>query len=605
MPKLRQQIRLLGFFVFVCILLAGPVSGQSSYKLKITPVDKASDLITEKLQLQEEFNTRELCIEYISKLPSLLRSKGYFTASVDSVRFDSASALANIYFGEIYYWKKLDVSGVDRVLLDAVAWKENGFEEKPVDYDKVTDLQNRLLNYLENNGYPFARIYLDDYQKTGDSVSASLKLEKGPLYKIDSIRIYGDAKISAVFLQRYLDLPNGTIFSRQKLSGISGRIAELSYVQEERPYNLSLLGTGSVLNLYLKQKKSSQVNFLIGLLPNNDQLSGKKLLVTGEANINLQNALGAGETIGLNWQRLQVKSPRLNIQYKHPYLFNTSFGLDFNFEMFRKDSSFLNINAVFGARYSISSVKYAKIFFQRFQTIVNEGGINTAQVIQAKQLPDLADVGSSSLGVEYGINKTDYRLNPRKGYELIFTGAAGVKKIKKNSQITDLKDPGDPSYNFESLYDTVKLSSYQVRMTGTAARYFRITRQSVLKMAVNGGLFLSDNIFRNELFQIGGFKLLRGFDEESQYVSQYMVLTAEYRLVIGQNSFFYLFTDGGKAASKSRYNTSDHSYFSTGLGLALETKAGIFNLAWAVGKREDTPFNLRQSKVHFGFINYF
>ena len=33
--------------------------------------------------------------------------------------------------------------------------------------------------------------------------------------------------------------------------------------------------------------------------------------------------LGAGETIGLNWQQLQVKSPRLNIIYQHPYLFNT------------------------------------------------------------------------------------------------------------------------------------------------------------------------------------------------------------------------------------------------------------------------------------------
>jgi len=41
----------------------------------------------------------------------------------------------------------------------------------------------------------------------------------------------------------------------------------------------------------LRQKKSSQVNVLVGFLPNNDQLSTKKLLITGEANINLKNAL--------------------------------------------------------------------------------------------------------------------------------------------------------------------------------------------------------------------------------------------------------------------------------------------------------------------------
>jgi len=49
----------------------------------------------------------------------------------------------------------------------------------------------------------------------------------------------------------------------------------------------------------------------------------------------------------------------------------------------------------------------------------------------------------------------------------------------------------------------------------------------------------------------------------------------------------------------------NYTYLGTGVGLAFETKAGIFNLAWAVGKRNDTQFNLRQSKVHFGFVNYF
>ncbi|HEV7621597.1 MAG TPA: hypothetical protein VGO09_07690, partial [Flavisolibacter sp.] len=49
----------------------------------------------------------------------------------------------------------------------------------------------------------------------------------------------------------------------------------------------------------------------------------------------------------------------------------------------------------------------------------------------------------------------------------------------------------------------------------------------------------------------------------------------------------------------------DHTYISSGLGLSFETKAGLINLAWAVGKRDDSQFNLRQSKVHLGFVSYF
>jgi outer membrane protein assembly factor BamA len=143
---------------------------------------------------------------------------------------------------------------------------------------------------LENSGYPFARVYLDSLQLEKDKVTALLKINKGPAYKIDSIRVYGNAKISNSYLQRYLDIPNGSIYSKEKLLRINKKIRELAYVEEEKPADITMLGTGSVLNMYLKQKKSSQINLLIGFLPNNNQLASKKLLITGEGNLNLKNA---------------------------------------------------------------------------------------------------------------------------------------------------------------------------------------------------------------------------------------------------------------------------------------------------------------------------
>ncbi|HJS54680.1 MAG TPA: hypothetical protein VJ765_09060, partial [Chitinophagaceae bacterium] len=365
------------------------------------------------------------------------------------------------------------------------------------------------------------------------------------------------------------------------------------------------LGTGSVLNLYLKQRRSSQVNALIGFLPNNDQLSSKKLLITGEANVNLRNAFGGGEALGLNWQQLQVKSPRLNIYYHHPYLFNSPLGVDFSFDMLRKDSSYLNINLNIGANYTLSESESGKIFLRHFQTIVSQGGINEGQVISTKALPDIADVSSLALGIEFEKNKTNYRFNPRSGYQFKLDGSAGKKKVKKNNQILELKDPSDPAFDFDALYDTVKLKTYQVRLIGSLAKFFPIGKQGTFKTGFDGGTFFSDNIYRNELFQIGGYKLLRGFDEESQYVSQYAVAALEYRYLIGLNSFFFGFVDAGWAKNNSSNSNYSHTYLGTGLGLALETKAGIFNLVWAVGKRDDIPFNLRQSKIHFGFVNYF
>jgi len=589
--------------LLLVLLTAGVASAQKTYGLRLYAIDRDSVFLTEELAVPSAFSDRYACSNYINKLALDLRAKGYVTASLDSVHYDSTFATAVIFIGDTYKWATIDAKNIDAQILDAIGWRAKNFVEKPMDFDQLKTWQEKILVYLENNGYPFAKVFLDSLQIEDERISALLKLDKGHQYKIDSIRVNGEVKISNIFLQKYLDLPDGSLYNREKLRRISKKLLDLPYVQEEKPSDLSLLSMGSILNLYLKPKRSSQVNVLLGFLPNNDQLTSKKLLITGEANVNLHNALGQGETIGLNWQQLQVKSPRLNILYQHPYLFNTPIGLDFAFDMFRKDSTFVNINLQLGAQYMLSTTQSGKLFIQKFQTILN--AVNVATILQTHQLPEDADVNSVNVGIDYSFNNTDYRLNPRKGNEVHIIGSVGTKKIKKNDQIVALKDPGDPAYDFSSLYDTVKLKSYQFRIILSAAKYFQLGKQSTIKGAFNGAVFQSANIFRNELFQIGGYKLLRGFDEESQYLSKYAIGTMEYHYLIGMNSYFYTLFDGGWGQNNSLNRNISYTYFGAGLGLSFETKVGIFNLAWAVGKRSDTQLNLRQSKIHFGFVNYF
>ena len=572
---------------------------QTAYGVQYTIADGAPH---DSSLLQTTFPSRQAAVQYVAELPTFLQGKGYVTASVDSVRFDSLSAQVALYLGRPYRWATISTSPRDEDVLQAVRWSSQTLSGAPMNLALFESRKVQLLDYLEETGHPFARISLDSIRLEEDQFSAKLNIYRGPLYHIDSIRVYGDVKIDNRFLQRYLDIPNGSIYNKKKLQDISQRLSTLMYVQEAQPSNLTLLGTGSVLNLYLKPRRSSQVNVLIGLLPNSDATAEKKFLVTGEANVLLRNALGAGETIGVNWQQLQVQSPRLNLLYDHPYIFQSPFGLNFQFDMFRKDTAFLNVNMRLGAVYNLSTTQSATLFLQRRSTIVN--GINTVQVQQTRRLPADGDVSSLNLGVTYEVNTTNYRFNPRQGVEWTLTASAGTKKLRRNNAILELKDPQNPDFDYARLYDTVKLKSYQLRVQGALAKYFPVGKQSAFKTAVQGGIFGSETIFRNELFLIGGYKLLRGFDEESQYVSQYAVATGEYRYLVGPNSAFFLFVDGGWAKHPLAANTS-YTYVSTGLGLSFETGAGIFNLVWAVGKRSDAELNLRQSKIHLGFVNYF
>jgi hypothetical protein len=42
-----------------------------------------------------------------------------------------------------------------------------------------------------------------------------------------------------------------------------------------------------------------------------------------------------------------------------------------------------------------------------------------------------------------------------------------------------------------------------------------------------------------------------------------------------------------------------------GMGILLETKTGVFSLAYAAGKKPDVPINFREAKIHIGFITLF
>lgn len=588
--------------ILLCVLDCKAQSSKNPvYQLQVQLVDKDSSFNLQPLKLQTTFASRSLCNNYIQVLPVLLGSKGYPTASVDSVFEKENLSIIHLFLGKQYQWIKLMPDGIDKAAMDASRFREKDYEGKLINIQQLVALQQRLLDHYEKNGHPFAEIFLDSIRLDDNKMEALLKAKKGPLYHIDSIRVLGKAKISKKFLRHYLDISDGSLYNKTKLEQVSKRLLELPYLQEVQPNDITMLGSGAVLNLYLAPKRSSQANFLIGFLPNASQ-SGK-LQLTADVNLNLKNALNNGETILLNWQQLQAKSPRLNLGFQQPYIFNSSFGFDFAFDLFKKDSTFLQVNALLGIQYLLSANQSGKVFVQWQNSFLLANGVDTNQVKATKTLPPNIDVSAVNIGLDYDWNKTDYRLNPRKGNEIKITALVGIKNIKRNNDVLGIKDP---SFNYASLYDSLKERAYQFKIKLGAAHYFPVGKQATFKAAVNGGIFISPNIFRNELFQIGGYKLLRGFSEESIYATQYAVLTAEYRYRLALNSFLFGFVDGGWARNKYQTINLKNNFIGAGLGLAFETKFGLLNISYAAGKRNDVKLNLREaSKIHFGYVNYF
>jgi outer membrane protein assembly factor BamA len=581
----------------------GELCGQSEYALVWHPVGEDTLPTRGGRPLPLSFRDREGCRTWLEGFVLSLRSEGRLEASLDSL--DLGVDAGHVWFhpGPVYRWHSFGWDPSAKAWLDAAGWDYRPRIGDPVDLRAWRRSSERWLSWMDDNGYPFASVGLDSVRVASGRLAGRVRVETGPLYHVDSIVVTGTVAIRKAFLERYLGIPRGGVYRKSRLDAVSDRLSELGFLRESSPWSLTMVGTGATLNLFLESRKLSQVNVLAGLMPDNVQTGGR-LLLTGEAHADLRNAFGMGESLTAAWQQIQYRSPRLRLAYQQPYVFGSAMGLDLQFDFLRKDSSYLNIQAGVGLQFLQTARRTGRIGYQQFSSRLLE--VDTTRIRATRTLPEFNDAVSHLAALEYRYQGTDDRLRPRRGIDFTLTLGAGVRRVRENPSVTGLaKDASGRPFDFRSLYDTVSRNRPVGRLRTTLAHHVPLGRQSVLRLVLQGGAVVASGVFRNELFQIGGLRLLRGFDEESLFASAYAVGTAEYRLLTGGRSYFYAFADAARVDSRAWQTGSRSRCLGFGLGLALETRAGMLNLAYALGKRDGAPVDLRQSKIHVGLTGLF
>jgi len=598
-----------GFWRYVCAAILcttlgwGGLQGQSDYALVWHPVGEDTLRTWRGRPLPVSFRDRQSCEAWLETFIPSIRAEGRLEASLDSILPGVHSTSVWFHAGPVYTWHAFELSLTAGAWLDAAGWDYRPRPGDPVDLASLRRSSERWLSWMDDNGYPFASVGLDSVRVGPGRLAGRVRVEEGPLYHVDSIVVTGPVAIRRVFLERYLGMPRGGVYRRDRLDAVSARLAELGFLRETSPWSLTMVGTGATLNLFLESRKLSQVNVLAGLMPDNAQTGGR-LLLTGEAQADLRNAFGTGESLTASWQQIQYRSPRLRISYLQPYVFGSGMGLDLQLDFLRKDSSYLNLQAGVGLQFLHTARQTGRIGYQQFSTRLLE--VDTFRIRATRSLPEFNDAVNHLAALEYRYAGADDRLRPRRGLDFSVSVAAGVRRVRENPAVTALtKDALGRPFDFRSLYDTLSSRRPVGRLRTTLAHHIPLGRQSVLRLVAQGGALLGRSVFRNELYQIGGLRLLRGFDEESIFASSYAVGTVEYRLLTGGRSYFYGFVDAAQVGTRAWQTDGRSRYIGVGLGLAWETKAGMLNLAYALGKRDGSPFDPRQSKIHIGLAGLF
>jgi outer membrane protein assembly factor BamA len=448
-------------------------------------------------------------------------------------------------------------------------------------------------------------VWLDSLVVQNSEISAALMMKTGAVFILDSVHTEGSAKISAVFLANYLDLRKGAIFSRAKVLKTAQRLAELPYLTERKRPSVSFTEIKTVrLNLFLDNRKASQWDFLVGVQPTTSADGAQKFLITFNGKADFQNVLGRGERLFLNFENVRPESPRLNVKVTYPYILNLPFGFDGAFDLYKRDTTYLETHLNLGGQYLLGGSDYVKLFWQNYKA--NNLQINALQIINFKKLPPTLDVTTNMVGIEFQKQTLDYRFNPRRGFGGLLRGSAGIRQVQRNNDILALTDLNNPKFDFTRLYDTVTLRSFQYKIDLKADFFYPILKRSTIKLGITGGALLTTApISQNEQYRLGGSRLMRGFDEESLFATQYAVGTLEYRLLIGRNSYLYTFGDAGYIQNFTQAIRVSDTPIGFGAGITFETKVGLFGVSLALGKQGENPVDFRNVKTHFGYVSLF
>jgi len=554
------------------LIFSFSIHAQKKYEL----IFQTDEHLKVNNQIKTSFKDSNEVKQSLNKLKYKAIKKGYLLAGIDSIKYTQKSCSVWFYAGERF--KSIQVKTNEPLSGNYISatLREKMLFFIPFNPKELQKFMFAIHNDLLNNGYPLSSVYLDSIESDEKNCKATLIVNKGKFFTISKIHVRGDSSINNSLVSKIIGVKEGDIFNQQKMNLISKNIEEIGYLKEIKKHELLFTNEGTELFVYVKSSSSSSINGAIGLQPN---VESSRIGITGELNLKLINILNQGENMLINWRSIQAQTQALNATFNYPYLFKSPMGIDLNFNLYKRDTTFLDLKTKIGVSYILRNGNMIKMFYQNANSTVLKNGGNSGV------LNNLSNVKNDFYGVSFSKRKLDYLPNPSKGFFLLTEFAVGNRK----SQLTDTS-------NFE------KSTTYKANLS--IEYYLPLYKRHILKIANKTELYFAPVIYQNELYRFGGLQSLRGFNEEEIFASNRSVITLEYRFLLDKNSNIFAFYDQGFYENTSTDFIFDRP-FGFGAGLSFGTNLGIFSVSLAIGKQFDNPLIIRNSKIHFGYIAYF
>lgn len=546
------------------LLLVSPFAYSQKFLAVQFDEDPAAGIKEEILKLAGPVKDSADLHSRITQIKIILFAEAYLMSRATLSQKDTLTVLS-ISPGARIFGKRFHLKLPEDFALPLVSDLKD--TEGVLDSSRLRKRIDQYLYYLEENGYPFATVTTDDFSLKRDSLRLTLNIEPGPLITIDSIVIKGFDRFPGNVLKYDLRYRKGMLYKESYLRELPELAAQIEYLNMARPPAVAFTKSAAILYLYLEEVKSNQIDGVVGL---NTEKDGN-VVFTGDLHLRLLHVLKKGEEINIRWRRPDESVQSLNFDFEIPYLFRTPIWLEGNLAIFRQDSTFVNSDAQGLLKYLIESGSFISggVSYRGSNVLLSDATSTSFQSFNTTFY---------KLGLE--LRQTNRIIVPTKGFKLVGYGITGKRKSE---------DANQDQYGWQIFAD----------------QWIRVFPRHIIKVGLQTEAIFGGKLFTNELYRIGGLNTLRGFNEQSIYASRYGIGTLEYRFMIGTYDYLTLFSDFAYVENNAGEEFSSTVFTGLGAGINFQTRGGIFSLFYALGKDDQNQFDLRTSKIHFGYVNRF
>lgn len=534
--------------------------------LKISTKDSTKSKLLKSLAFKKKHVNEQSLFFEIDSLSILFEKIGFLNNRLDTIIKKDSIYSAQFTLGnsiktiKIYYDQNL----ISKEILQQISKKvtDTFFD---VRFDLLQKSLDLVVSKFEEKGNSFTEVHLGTINVSDSTATAKLHVNNSKVRTIDKVIIKGIDNFPTAFIRNYFKINQNTVFNLDKLTKISNQIKGLPFVSEFKTPEVLFTNDSTYVYLYLKKEKSNKFDGLIGFSSSEENSS---LQFNGYLDLALTNIFNSGENILLNWRNNGYDKQLFNFNVEIPYLFNSSLTPKIGLNIYKQDSTFINTKATIGLNYSLNYKNSIGISY------ISESSTNLLN----NPITNLNTYSTNLYGINY-----DYR-------------------ILNNSLLYPVKfDTNLTIYTGNRKTDNTITTQTQVNLG--AYYLWSLNFKNYIYIESNNAILISDNFLTNELFRIGGVNSIRGFNEESIFASTYNIVNIEYRYSTNISSYLYTISDFGRL--ENSLENFEQNLYSLGLGYAFNTKFGLLNLSYAIGKLDNLPFDFNNSRLHIKIVSFF